>query len=92
MWTKITIDGKSLVIPFSSRSIANSFVRGFNEHKRADFQNREYVPENDNEQRGARFAEIIIRYCEHNSIKLRTDKLEVREDKENCGSIFDGFE
>jgi hypothetical protein len=92
MFLKIKCGSQILRIPFSSRMIATRFARGFNETRRLKLQNKEYPCANPDEQRGARFAEIVIRYCETQNLRLDNDDIEVRDDKESQQSLFDGFE
>jgi hypothetical protein len=91
MYTKVKLDRKTIIIPFSSTSQANFFQRGFNEYFRFQDKGHEYYPENTAEYRGVRFATTYKKYCEKHGIPAQ-HYIGIYADKENTQSLFDGFE
>jgi hypothetical protein len=94
MFVRLYLGNQKISVPFSSRKVAVSFVRGFNEYARAIVQKTEYPCRDDAEQRGARFCENIVRFCTFHRITFAwpNNRLEIHADKEDSQSLFDGFE
>lgn len=92
MHTKVIVDGKTIIIPFSTLKTAMAFVRGFNDYRRAYIQGQDYPSATPLERRGAYFAHIIMRYSRVNEVAIGPDELQIFEDKKVGQSLFDGFE
>lgn len=88
MYVRIRMKHIIFDIPFSDRTLANQFCRGFNDY----FGSNQEFSQNISvgQERGLRFAHIIDLYCRKFG-ERHPDYVRITEEKENIESLFPDF-